>query len=268
MTMVKKCFGDHEGVGQQSLSGMNEMEEVQDRGPKLNFENLRFFFGFGKILFLGFDRHHLLVKYHYLAGMDGVSDSVMSGQVQHELSQEPELVTSNTSPGLINNPESLLSTSTTTDNAPSSILESKLFALPTAPVTASASSGSAAAAISEEETFKVPTLPPAHTRAIPADIAHIIAMGLNEPDPADEELAAGRGTSNYEQVVKEMREKAGFGTAKQESEEGKELESVEEEMKVRGVLRVTEDSGVEMEVEEEEEEDDVKPDVSNGDRQS
>lgn len=81
--------------------------------------------------------------------------------------------------------------------------------------------------------------------ALPADIEHILSLGANEKDPAEEDGGVGReGTSNYERVVREMREKAGFGT----KEEGKDgLEGIEKEMEESGVKRGAGEEVVEQE---------------------
>lgn len=90
----------------------------------------------------------------------------------------------------------------------------------------------------DAEFFKVPFAPTpaaATLHGLPADIEHILSLGANEPDPEEEAIAAGKA-SNYEQVVREMREKAGFAS-KVEGEQGGELEKVQKEMEESGVLR-------------------------------
>lgn len=98
-----------------------------------------------------------------------------------------------------------------------------------------------------DETFKIPELP-SIIKGMPADIAHILALGLNEPDPA-EDLQA-QPTSNYEQVVRELKENAGFSTVKEAEKvqeqvmttglaggERSDLAGIEEEMTKSGVPR-------------------------------
>jgi hypothetical protein len=92
---------------------------------------------------------------------------------------------------------------------------------------------------SVEESFKIPALPPPVLNNTPfsADIAHIIASGLNEPDPADLLLKAQEGGGNhYDQVVKAMREKIGMIGAGVEGR-GAELDKVQKEMEECGVTR-------------------------------
>lgn len=89
--------------------------------------------------------------------------------------------------------------------------------------------------VADAEVFKVPFAPApaaATLHGLPADIEHILSLGANEPDPAEEAIAAGKA-SNYEQVVREMREKAGFASKEGEGE----LEKVQKEMEEGGVIR-------------------------------
>ena len=86
------------------------------------------------------------------------------------------------------------------------------------------------------DTFKVPALPVSTgLNGLPADIEHILSLGANE---GDEETALG-STTNYEKVVKDLREKAGFSM----NDDGPwvdkdvELESIEKEMQAGGVER-------------------------------
>lgn len=108
------------------------------------------------------------------------------------------------------------------------------------------------------ETFKVPALPlplpppklatttTTTTTDLAADIEHIIALGLNEPDP--NQIIQ---TNNYEQVVKAMREKAGFGGM---DETNQDLDTIANEMNQSGVTRRGEavEEGMEIEAGQEE----------------
>jgi hypothetical protein len=117
----------------------------------------------------------------------------------------------------------------------------------------------------EPEVFKVPALPPPGLHGLPADIEHILSLGANEKDPAEED--GNRGTTNYEQVVREMKEKAGFGTGQVKMDEGEGegesvvtegLEGIEKEMERGGVTRNVE-QGVDGEAMEEDENERTKP---------
>ncbi|KAL8286515.1 hypothetical protein RQP46_004532 [Phenoliferia psychrophenolica] len=88
----------------------------------------------------------------------------------------------------------------------------------------------------EEETFKVPAMPiSVGLNGLPADIEHILSLGANEGDK-DEDLGS---TTNYEKVVKDMREKAGFAMKEDgpQADKDVELESIEKEMQAGGVER-------------------------------
>ncbi|GAA5851434.1 hypothetical protein JCM9279_001065 [Rhodotorula babjevae] len=111
------------------------------------------------------------------------------------------------------------------------------------------------------DTFKVPALPlpstttttitttstsPSSTlRALPADIEHILSLGAADPDHAERAAASaqrGGGTSELEQVVRELRERADAeGVSKMDADgdeaDGDELKKVEDEMRTRGVTR-------------------------------
>lgn len=102
------------------------------------------------------------------------------------------------------------------------------------------------ATASTTEFFKVPFPPPAAAQSLqglPADIEHIIAMGLDAPDESEPVP-----TSNYEKVVKDLREKVGFGDSTNEETvavpSGDGLASIEQEMLVGGVPR--QEANVEM----------------------
>ncbi|TNY18886.1 Gar1/Naf1 RNA binding region-domain-containing protein [Rhodotorula diobovata] len=114
------------------------------------------------------------------------------------------------------------------------------------------------------DSFKVPALPvPAATpsatspsstlRALPADIEHILSLGAADPDEA--QLAAlasasghARGTSELEQVVRELKDRAlqadAAGEVRMEDADeratGDELRKVEDEMRLKGVTREAE----------------------------
>ncbi|BGP46594.1 hypothetical protein JCM10450v2_002441 [Rhodotorula kratochvilovae] len=112
-------------------------------------------------------------------------------------------------------------------------------------------------ALDQGDVFKVPALPtsapaPAVTspsatlRALPADIEHILSLGANAPDEAERAAAAGgRTTSELEQVVRELKEKAlradKEGEVKMEDggdlTKSDELRKVEDEMRSKGVTR-------------------------------
>lgn len=107
---------------------------------------------------------------------------------------------------------------------------------PPAPSVAPAGLRPAAAAIAPpvggaRETFKVPLPPPLaqSLHGLPADIEHILSLGANEPDA--HELPP---TSNYEKVVKDLREKAGFGATGADDTLG----AIEREMSAGGVPRL------------------------------
>lgn len=110
----------------------------------------------------------------------------------------------------------------------------------------------------ESDTFKTPALPPPSLHGYPADIEHIIASGLNAPDPADEP-GGGAGMSNYEAVVKALKEKTGLGMAV--DSRAQEMGAIEMEMEQGGVIRrgdggtveaATLDGGEDSEMKEEE----------------
>lgn len=99
---------------------------------------------------------------------------------------------------------------------------------------------------SATEFFKVPLPPPAAAQSLhglPADIEHIIAMGANAPDESEPVP-----TSNYEKVVKNLREKAGFASSANAHSTavlaGDGLASIEQEMLVGGVPR--QEANIEM----------------------
>ncbi|KAK4053435.1 hypothetical protein OIV83_001601 [Microbotryomycetes sp. JL201] len=75
---------------------------------------------------------------------------------------------------------------------------------------------------------------------LPADIEHILSLGVAEVDPATSQATAGgapRGPSELEQVVQELKQKAGFDTGASTTET--DLDKVEQELKDRGVTRPT-----------------------------
>lgn len=117
-----------------------------------------------------------------------------------------------------------------------------------------------------EEVFKVPALPTASTSApaasddLPADIAAILAVGAHIGDDYPTNLAGEprASTSNYEQVVKDLRAKAGFAEKQKEEGEGAAamegatakadgLDEIEREMEKEGVTRENEAAQEEME---------------------
>lgn len=98
----------------------------------------------------------------------------------------------------------------------------------------------AAPADPEAEVFKVPALPPTTgLNGLPSDIEHILSLGANEGDK-DEQGDGLASTSNYEKVVKDLREKAGFAIREDGPAADKEveLESIEQEMAAGGVPRI------------------------------
>ncbi|KAI5481669.1 snoRNP assembly factor Naf1 [Pseudohyphozyma bogoriensis] len=115
----------------------------------------------------------------------------------------------------------------------------------------------------DAEVFKVPSLPtaaaPSSLTTLPADIEHILSLGANEGDE-EGEVKAGRGNSNYEQVVREMREKAGFASSTGAAG-GEGLDTIEKEMEESGITR-----HVEGEEDEDAMQEDTKP--NNGDESS
>jgi len=135
---------------------------------------------------------------------------------------------------------------------------------PADPGTAAVAALSATAPLAVEhdagDTFKVPALPlpssstttstsPSSTlRALPADIEHILSLGAADPDHAERAAASaaqhGGGTSELEQVVRELRERADAaaeGASKMDADgdeaDGDVLQKVEDEMRTRGVTR-------------------------------
>lgn len=100
----------------------------------------------------------------------------------------------------------------------------------------------APAAIQEQptESFKVPALPtpgPASSTALqglPADIEHILSLGANAKDLHHDE----HKDTNYEQVVRDLKERAGLnGEVTMEEPGGDGLQTIEREMEQRGVPR-------------------------------
>ncbi|GAA5866609.1 hypothetical protein JCM3774_004029 [Rhodotorula dairenensis] len=111
------------------------------------------------------------------------------------------------------------------------------------------------------ETFKVPGLPArpppqveAQSTAVPADIAHIMALGANEPeklDLADLEKRATKvaGSREIADVVQELKANAVMAVdneARVGAPRGDELEQVEQEMEMRGVKREPMSDGIEQ----------------------
>ncbi len=103
------------------------------------------------------------------------------------------------------------------------------------------------------EEFKVPALPPPKPGgALPADIEQIIASGahIDEFPPID---STGQPTSNYEQVVRDLKAKAGFALGPAEGEPAKAqqvedgLEGIEKEMEKEGIVREAVPLGGDME---------------------
>jgi len=110
----------------------------------------------------------------------------------------------------------------------------------------------------EAEVFKVPALlAPRPEGALPTDIEQIFASGahIDEFPPLD----SNKEKSNYEQVVRDLKAKAGFGAAtgagegegegatavKVEGEDG--LDGIEKEMAEGGVVREVQAQEGEME---------------------
>lgn len=136
--------------------------------------------------------------------------------------------------------------SATTDSNPTHVLDSVMQdtpAVPPAPAPAS----------TPREEFKVPALPaPKPPSALPADIQQIIQSGahIDEFPPLD---GVAQPTTNYEQVVRDLKAKAGFGDAAAEGEgakvaEGEDgLAGIEKEMVEGGIVRETqvEEGGME-----------------------
>ncbi|KAK4703895.1 H/ACA ribonucleoprotein complex non-core subunit NAF1, partial [Phenoliferia sp. Uapishka_3] len=115
-----------------------------------------------------------------------------------------------------------------------------------APVVPAASAEVSMPLKSKEDVFKVPAVPASATarlNGLPADIEHILSLGANEGDK-EEDLAP---TSNYEKVVKDMREKAGFAMKEDgllADKEG-ELDNIQKEMEAGGVTRAIKEEEVE-----------------------
>lgn len=107
------------------------------------------------------------------------------------------------------------------------------------------------------ETFKVPGLPArpppqvVEAAAVPADIAHIMALGVNQPETMDAAALATRGQATGSReiadVVKELKAKAamavdtekttGAGAQAEDAKRRDELFQVEQEMEKMGVKR-------------------------------
>lgn len=87
----------------------------------------------------------------------------------------------------------------------------------------------------EDSTMLPPPLPQPHPDALPADIEQIIASGANEPD-------LNEPTSNYDEVVKRAKERAGFTTI-EATGVGADLRAIENEMEQGGVNRVKVEEG-------------------------
>lgn len=114
-----------------------------------------------------------------------------------------------------------------------------------------------AAASAAAETFKVPGLPArpppqvVEAAAVPADIAHIMALGANQPETVDSAALAKRGQATGSReiadVVKELKAKAamavdsekttGAGAQAEDAKRRDELVQVEQEMEKMGVKR-------------------------------
>lgn len=102
-----------------------------------------------------------------------------------------------------------------------------------------------ASAPAPTDQFRVPALPtPKPLNALPADIEQIIASGAHIDEFPLE--GSNQPTSNYEQVVRDLKAKAGFAAAAGESAgakveeqaEGKDgLEGIEKEMAEGGIVR-------------------------------
>ena len=113
------------------------------------------------------------------------------------------------------------------------------------------------AAAPAAETFKVPGLPArpppqvVEAAAVPADIAHIMALGANQPERVDSTALEQRGQATASReiadVVKELKAKAamavdsekttGAGAQAEDAKRRDELVQVEQEMEKMGVKR-------------------------------
>lgn len=121
------------------------------------------------------------------------------------------------------------------------------------------------------ETFKVPGLPArpppqVHTPSLPADMAHIVALGANQPEAKDTDArgsstAAGGPSREIADVVKELKAKAAMQVDSEMStaarsaaalpagtqskgEKSDELVKVEREMEMMGVKREPASDGI------------------------
>jgi len=89
------------------------------------------------------------------------------------------------------------------------------------------------------ETFKVPALPTPSSssttlQGLPADIEHILSLGANAKDLHDDQ----HKDTNYEQVVRDLKERAGLSGEVTMDEPGRDgLQAIEREMEAGGVPR-------------------------------
>lgn len=119
------------------------------------------------------------------------------------------------------------------------------------------------ATASVPETFKVPGLPArppqqvgAQSAAVPADIAHIMALGANEPEKLDaadlEKRATVTGSREIAEVVRELKTSAAMAVDNEVrmgaagGPRGDELVRVEQEMEMRGIQREPVSGGIEQ----------------------